>query len=127
MLNHYLKSRSARSLCVMISTMNPAQQVKKYTYIALFLGSGSLTILMLVTVSLLYGISDGSFLYAALVMISPFLSIASIIYGILALRQKGHLSRAAVARIIVSWMCVMIYVGLLAYIFAVMSGLQGVY
>lgn len=94
---------------------------------SLLFGLGGLVIFILEVALLFFGISDGSLVFIAPLLASPFLSVLGIIYGIKAIKGNINPRALAIAGIVLSSFSLLIIILVIAVALMWVSGLAGVY
>jgi hypothetical protein len=107
--------------------MEQTQQPVNTPYLSLYFGIGSIATLVLEVLVLAYGLSDGSLSFVIFALVSPLLAVASIIVGSIAFKQKQRPSAAAIVGIVCGGVSLVLMVGLIVFIYWLVSGLQGIY
>lgn len=107
--------------------MPPKPQPVSLSLKSLYFGGGSIAILILEITAIAYGLSDGSLIFIAPLLISPILGIISIVLGIMALKRKSQLRTWATLGIICGSLCVLLFTWVAVYVMILASALQGVF
>lgn len=107
--------------------MQPEQQAVSLPLKAFYFGGGSVAILILEIAALAYGVSDGSLIFVAPLLISPILGVIGVVLGVLTLKRRLLPRRWAILGIIFGSLCVLLFIGIVIFAIALASALQGVF